>query len=110
MVLAIGLSVARAQSTGDTPAIEIPASEAPFASQPSTGTQPAAPLPRYMPDTSEYCDSLRANIARIQSRRGHLPADVDILTREGEAMCHMGHFKPGITRLRTAIMLLRHRN
>jgi hypothetical protein len=67
-------------------------------------------VPRYMPDTPEYCDALRANIARIQARRGDLPPDAEMLAREGEAMCRMGHFRPGIFRLRTALMMLRHPN
>lgn len=67
-------------------------------------------MPRYMPDTLEYCSVLRADIARIQARRGVLPAVVVMLTREGEQMCSIGHIKPGIYRLRTALMMLRHPN
>jgi len=37
-----------------------------------------------------------------------MPSDAAMLAREGERLCRIGHFRPGIFRLRTALMILRH--
>ncbi len=70
---------------------------------------PADPdaMPRILNDTREYCDVLRHDIAQIQLRMGQLPPEPAMLAQEGERMCTMGHFRPGIYRLRSALMLLR---
>lgn len=64
-------------------------------------------MPRILNDTREFCEVLRQDIARIRSKRGDIPAEPAMLAREGERMCLMGHFRPGIYRLRSALMLLR---
>lgn len=65
-------------------------------------------MPRIMNDTEAYCAELREDIARIRARRKSVSDDVALLTREGERMCLIGHIRPGIYRLRTALKLLRH--
>jgi hypothetical protein len=64
-------------------------------------------MPRILNDTREYCDVLRQDIAQIRTRMGEIPSAPAMLVREGERMCQMGHFRPGIYRLRTALMMLR---
>lgn len=79
-------------------------------SAPPANDQPGSnpdTMPRILNDTREYCDVLRQDIARIRVRLGELPAEPALLAREGERMCQMGHFRPGIYRLRSALMMLR---
>ena len=64
--------------------------------------------PKIMNDTAEYCEELRGDIARIRATRGQIPPEAAMLSREGERMCKIGHIRPGIYRLRTALMILRH--
>ena len=63
--------------------------------------------PKIMNDTAEYCEELRGDIARIRATRGQIPPEAAMLSREGERMCKIGHIRPGIYRLRTALMILR---
>lgn len=100
IVIAMGITMARAQSL-DRVADPMP----PPASRPRAGD--ADQMPRVTNDTREYCEELRHDIARIRVRRGELPPEPAMLAREGERMCQMGHFRPGIYRLRTALMMLR---
>jgi hypothetical protein len=65
------------------------------------------PMPRILNDTPEYCLELRHDIDAIRNRRGEIPAEPALLVREGERLCQMGHFRPGIYRLRSALMMLR---
>lgn len=67
----------------------------------------AEKVPRILNDTPEYCAELRADIASISARRGGMSPDAAMLTREGEHMCEIGHIRPGIFRLRSALMILR---
>jgi hypothetical protein len=64
-------------------------------------------MPRSLNDTGEFCEVLRQDIARIRATRGELPEEPAMLAREGERLCKMGHFRPGIYRLRSALMMLR---
>ena len=73
----------------------------------SRGSADPEKMPRILNDTREFCDVLRLDIARIRSKRGDIPAEPAMLAREGERMCLMGHFRPGIYRLRSALMMLR---
>ena len=99
--------MAQAQSTDrQDPAVLAP--EAPWwgGGTPRGMTEPEK-MPRILNDTREYCDVLRQDIARIRGKRGEIPAEPAMLAREGERMCQMGHFRPGIYRLRSALMMLR---
>lgn len=64
-------------------------------------------VPRILNDTRAYCEELRADIARIRLLRQDIPDDAEMLTREGERLCRIGHIRPGVYRLRTALMILR---
>ena len=64
-------------------------------------------VPRVMNDTAAYCEELRGDIARIRATRGQIPPEAAMLSHEGERMCKIGHIRPGIYRLRTALMILR---
>ena len=76
------------------------------------GPQPAPyePMvtPRLLNDTPEYCDELLSDIANLRPHTPNVPPAVDTLAAEGERLCQIGHFRPGIMRLRTALMMLRH--
>ena len=71
---------------------------------------PPGPMqtPRFMSDTAEYCEELAEDIARLRQRIVMVPGDVDMLAADGQRLCEIGHYRPGITRLRTALMILRH--
>jgi len=64
--------------------------------------------PRFMNDTAEYCEELVEDIDRLRLRIVMVPGNVEMLVAEGQRLCDIGHFRPGITRLRTALMILRH--
>ena len=70
---------------------------------------PQLGVPRMLDDTPEYCAELREDITRVRLHRGGLPPDVAALAREGAQLCDIGHIRPGVYRLRTALMLLRQR-
>lgn len=106
--MAMGLMGARAQVVDPVR----PPSERLLTAEASPGAPPGPPpssqeMPRILNDSVEYCDELRDDIARIRARRGGIPDAVAMLTREGERMCRIGHIRPGIYRLRTALMMLR---
>lgn len=94
-LLAMGLMAAQADSV---PPPTPPAPEA-------DGT--VAGMPRILNETPQFCARLEGDIARIRASRGDISAEAAMLTREGARMCRIGHFRPGIYRLRTALMLLR---
>jgi hypothetical protein len=73
---------------------------------PSTAmAQGADDPPRSTTDTFEYCDHLVKRFgAEIPSRSRHPRAIV--LANEGQRLCLQGHTRPGILRLRRALMLL----
>ncbi len=65
------------------------------------------PMPRILNDTQEYCQELRDEIGKIRAERGDLSPEPALLAGEGERMCQLGHFRPGIYRLRSALLMLR---
>ena len=87
--------------------------------EPWSGPLPPSPPPQFRPrmetpqllnDTPEYCAELRQSIDRVRLRLNVVPPDVTMLAEEGERLCSIGHYRPGIMRLRTALMLLRNAN
>jgi len=77
---------------------------------PQPGPPQPGPMqtPRFMNDTAEYCEELVEDIDRLRLRIVMVPGNVEMLVAEGQRLCDIGHFRPGITRLRTALMILRH--
>ena len=69
---------------------------------------PPMQTPRFLNDTPEYCAELLGDIERYRQRVATLPPNAEMLAAEGQRQCEIGHFRPGITRLRTALMILRH--
>lgn len=104
LLMAVGIAVAQAQSTGLDPNSTLTQQGGHLLGAASADQDK---MPRITNDTREYCDELRHAIARIRVRRGELPPEPALLAREGERMCQMGHFRPGIYRLRSALMMLR---
>ena len=82
----------------------------PWMFAPSTPPAPYPPMqtPRFLNDTPEYCAELLGDIERYRLRIATLPPNAEMLAAEGQHLCEIGHFRPGITRLRTALMILRH--
>lgn len=70
-------------------------------------SRPGDDEPRILNDTRAYCEELRDEIARIRKAGGAVPAEALALAREGERMCLIGHIRPGIYRLRSALMMMR---
>jgi hypothetical protein len=105
-LIILGIAVAQAQST-DRQGTDAPARGRAFSGGVPHGPADPETMPRILNDTREYCDVLRQDIAQIRSRMGEIPPAPAILVREGERMCTMGHFRPGIYRLRSALMMLR---
>ena len=62
---------------------------------------------RVMTDTPEYCWHLAAEIAATPRELRNLPPDIRMLAMEGQRMCDHGLVRPGIMRLRRALMMLR---
>jgi len=61
---------------------------------------------RVMSSTAEYCQQLVQRVTELRLRRITVPVDVVLLQRDGERLCEMGHVRPGITRLRMAMLRL----
>jgi hypothetical protein len=58
-------------------------------------------------DTPEYCHRLIARISELVGEEPQAPPlTVSSLSNEGERLCEEGHTRPGILRLRRALMLL----
>ena len=76
---------------------------------PPPGTPQPGARPLINPFTPEYCWRLSAEVSEAQRAMAGLPADVAMLAFEGRKMCERGHFRPGVLRLRHALMLLRGR-
>jgi len=64
-------------------------------------------LPRVITHTREYCEELSTRAMQLRLARGEAPAEADLLAAEGDRLCAHGQIRPGIMRLRRAIMLLR---
>jgi hypothetical protein len=62
---------------------------------------------RVLSYTPEHCRelALRASALRARARAPHPQAA--LLASEGERLCAHGHYRPGIVRLRRAVLLLR---
>lgn len=82
----------------------------PWMFAPPTPVTPYPPMqtPRFLNDTPEYCEELLEDINRARQRVATFPPNADMLAAEGQHLCEIGHYRPGITRLRTALMILRH--
>ena len=61
---------------------------------------------RVTTDTPEYCAHLLRRIGQVRAEVGGPARRADILTAEGRYMCANGHVRPGIARLRRALLLL----
>lgn len=61
---------------------------------------------RVTTDTREYCAHLLSRIVQTRARVEEPVRRADILTDEGRRMCAHGHVRPGIARLRRALLLL----
>lgn len=71
---------------------------------------PAPPpliTPRILNDTPEYCAELMDSVERIRSRLQVVSDEALTLASEGAHMCQIGHYRPGVMRLRTALMMMR---
>lgn len=64
-------------------------------------------LPRVITHTREYCEELSARAGQLRRAHAAVPAEAELLAAEGDRLCAHGQIRPGITRLRRAIMLLR---
>ncbi len=64
-------------------------------------------IPRVITHTRAYCEELSARAGQLRLARGAVPAEADLLAAEGDRLCAHGQIRPGIMRLRRAIMLLR---
>jgi hypothetical protein len=61
---------------------------------------------RVTTDTPEYCAHLLSRIGRVRARVEEPAQRADTLTAEGRRLCAHGHVRPGIARLRRALLLL----
>jgi hypothetical protein len=82
----------------------------PFAPLPPPQNRPRMETPQLLNDTPEYCGELQQTIERLRLQARTVPADVMLLADEGQKLCDIGHYRPGIMRLRTALMMLRRSN
>jgi hypothetical protein len=74
----------------------------------STDDMPPA---RVTSDTAEFCAQLARQLrAEIRARSTpEVPDEVRMLQHEGRRMCQEGHIRPGILRIRQALMILKQR-
>ncbi len=70
------------------------------------GRDGAEPL-RVITHTREYCDQLSARAVELRRQLAAPLAQAELLAGEGDRLCAQGQIRPGIMRLRRAIMLLR---
>lgn len=61
---------------------------------------------RVTTDTPEYCAHLLSRIDQMRARVEEPAQRVDILAAQGRRLCASGHIRPGIARLRRALLLL----
>jgi hypothetical protein len=71
----------------------------------AAAAQVADDPPRSTTDTVEYCDHLMKRFAAVVPNRPKRPRAA-IMADEGNRLCRQGHTRPGILRLRRALMLL----
>ena len=65
-----------------------------------------APM-QVMTDTIEYCDRLAVTVAEMRRHQPVPRPEIDALAAEGRSLCHTGHVRPGVQRLRAAWRRLR---
>lgn len=104
-VLAIGVTNAGAQGMLPAPSPDSEPEETHEAPPPEVHVP--ADMPHILNDTLAYCNELRQDIEKIRAQQGAISAHIATLQQEGERMCRIGHIRPGIYRLRTALMMLR---
>ncbi len=73
---------------------------------PARADGPQDEVPRVITHSREYCEELSARAGQLRQARGATPAETAQLAAEGERLCALGQIRPGIMRLRRAIMLL----
>jgi hypothetical protein len=78
------------------------------------GAMPAAgetPPQQVTSDTPQYCLHLLDRVSEMVRLAGSPPPqEVASLSSEGQRMCDQGQTRPGILRLRRALMLMMHRS
>jgi hypothetical protein len=62
---------------------------------------------RVITHTREHCAELAVHASQLRLAHPGPHREADVLAREGERLCEHGQIRPGIIRLRRAIMLLR---
>ena len=67
---------------------------------------PSEPV-RVITHTRQYCEELSVRAAVLYQRAQAPPEEARLLAAEGDRLCGQGQIRPGIIRLRRAIMLLR---
>ncbi|MFM9935348.1 MAG: hypothetical protein ACKVOL_04030 [Novosphingobium sp.] len=67
---------------------------------------PAEPVP-VITHTRQYCDELSERAASLYRKASPPLEEARLLAAEGDRLCSQGQIRPGIIRLRRAIMLLR---
>jgi hypothetical protein len=76
------------------------------------GSESSAVAIRVTSDSRQYCMQLADTLEREEEAYPPGP-DLEVvrsLGREGERMCREGHIRPGILRIREALLKLRHRS
>ena len=72
---------------------------------------PVADVPpaKVTSDSPEFCAQLADQLRQERHARdpAPVPEEVRLLSAEGKKMCHEGHLRPGILRLRRALQILR---
>ncbi len=68
---------------------------------------PPMTTPRILNDTPEYCAELMESVERIRNRMPIVSDEALTLANEGAHMCQIGHYRPGVARLRTALVMMR---
>ena len=67
---------------------------------------PSEPV-RVITHTRQYCEELSLRATGLHQKAAAALEEARLLTAEGDRLCGQGQFRPGIIRLRRAIMLLR---
>jgi hypothetical protein len=67
------------------------------------------PAARVTSDTPEFCAHLAEMLRQemLAPRPGPVPDEVLMLAHEGRKMCGEGHVRPGILRIRRALLILK---
>jgi hypothetical protein len=75
-------------------------------------TDTDTPATRVTSDSPEFCARLSDMLRQDVNARGPapVPEEVRALGQEGRKMCREGHIRPGILRIRRALLILRGEN